>query len=313
MPNESPLLTVAIPTYNCAHFIGDAIGSVLRQHIDDMEILVIDNASEDNTEEVVRSFDDKRIRYMRNEKNVGSRENANRCLVNARGDYIKVFCSDDVMLDGLLRKQLDVLESRPEVALVTCATQFTDENLKPTSISHNFPGYCSGAKIINCCLSNFGNFIGGPSNTMFRRAQVNGITFDNSYFWVADLKFFLQILQRGSYYNIDEIGYLYRRHGQTDTEVSCPEQIRGPECIRVLDEFDAWNPLSCERAIRDGGKLGWQAVRRHWREALTPRKFLDAFAAYRDVLHERTAFKALGQKTLHSPAVTGEHGEPNAC
>src|SRR5437660_10570626 len=88
MTGETPLLTVAIPTFNCAHFLPDAIASIMRQGLDDFEILIVDNASEDNTEEVVRSLQNSRIRYLRNPSNLGSQENGNRCLANSRGRYI---------------------------------------------------------------------------------------------------------------------------------------------------------------------------------------------------------------------------------
>ena len=55
MATEEPLLTIAIPTFNCARFLPDAIASIMRQGLDDFEILIVDNASEDNTEEVIRS------------------------------------------------------------------------------------------------------------------------------------------------------------------------------------------------------------------------------------------------------------------
>ena len=77
MAGAEPLLTVAIPTFNSAHFLPDAVASIMRQGLDDFEILIVDNASEDNTEEVVRSFENRRIRYIRNPSNLGACENGN--------------------------------------------------------------------------------------------------------------------------------------------------------------------------------------------------------------------------------------------
>src|SRR6202158_1213213 len=152
MMGEEQLLTIAIPTFNCAHFLPDAIASVLRQGVDDCEILILDNASEDNTEEVVRSFENPRIRYLRNPSNLGACENGNRCLRNSRGRYIKFLCADDVLLDGILRKQLNVLETRPEVALVTCNYFSTDRNLNVEKVCLEFPGAHPGGRGINFLL-----------------------------------------------------------------------------------------------------------------------------------------------------------------
>src|ERR1700686_1146124 len=128
MATEEPLLTIAIPTFNCARFLPDAIASIMRQGLDDFEILIVDNASDDNTEEVVRSFEIPHIRYLRNPSNLGACENGNRCLANSRGRYFKLLCADDVLLDGVLPKQLNVLETRPDAALVTCDYLPTDPN-----------------------------------------------------------------------------------------------------------------------------------------------------------------------------------------
>ena len=164
MASEEPLLTIAIPTFNCAHFLPDAIASIMRQGLDDFEILIVDNASEDNTEEVVRSFENRHIRYIRNPSNLGSRENGNRCLANSRGRYFKLLCADDVLLDRVLLKQLNILETRPDVALVTCGYLPTDPDLNVQGSWSAFPGSHSGRRVINFCLSRMTNAVGGPSN-----------------------------------------------------------------------------------------------------------------------------------------------------
>src|ERR1700674_5771403 len=181
MTGTEPLLTIAIPTFNCAHFRPDAIVSITRQGLDDFEILIVDNASEDNTEEVVRTFENPHIRYIRNPSNLGSSENGNRCLANSRGRYIKFLCADDVLLDGILRKQLNVLETRPEVALVTCNYFSTDRNLNVEKVCMECPGAHPGRRVINFCPSRMTSCVGGPSNVMIRRAAAAGVVGDATY------------------------------------------------------------------------------------------------------------------------------------
>jgi glycosyltransferase involved in cell wall biosynthesis len=284
MSNEQPLLTVAIPTYNCAHYLPDAIGSIMRQGLDDFEIVIVDNASEDNTEEIVRSFGNRHIRYMRNPSNLGSRENGNRCLLNARGRYIKFLCADDVLLDGVVEKQLKILESRPDIALVSCDNFITDEHLQIERKFHAFPGVCSGARVINACLSGISNYIGGPSNVMFRREQAAGLVADHTYNALADWKFYLQLLARGGYANIGEIGYLYRKHPTSDTQMNCSRDISVSEHLRLVSEFGGWNPLSCAMALRWFKFKGWRAVRTHWREACRLDRMARAAVAFPDLL-----------------------------
>ncbi len=287
MTVEEPLLTIAIPTFNCAHFLPDAIESIMRQGLDDFEILIVDNASEDDTEGVVRSFANPYIRYIRNPSNLGSRENGNRCLANSRGCYIKFLCADDVLLDGILRKQLNILETRPEVALVTCGYLSTDPYLNVKGSWSAFPGSHPGRRVINFCLSRMTNGIGGPSNIMIRSVAAAGVVSDASYRLLSDLKFCLQILEHGTYVNIDEPGVLYRRHPNSDLVTNCPAEIRIPEYLRLVSEFSWWNPLNCVVASLFGGTEGRRFVKEHWRQAFTPGRLAGSFEASIDVLYKR--------------------------
>jgi glycosyltransferase involved in cell wall biosynthesis len=287
MAVKEPLLTVAIPTFNYAHFLPDAVGSIMRQGLDDFEILIVDNASEDNTEEVVRSFDNPHIRYIRNSSNVGASENGNRCVANSRGRYIKVLCADDVLLEGVLREQLSVLERRPEITLVTCNYLPTDLNLKVQGIWFAFPGSHPGLRVINLCLSRMQNCIGGPSNIMFRRTTAAGIVGDKTYRLLGDLKFCLQMLEHGDYVNIDEAGVLYRRHPNSDVATNCPPEIWIPEYVRLVSEFNWWNPLNCAIVSLCGGPEGRDLVREHWREAFSAGRVASSRGALADVVYKR--------------------------
>jgi glycosyltransferase involved in cell wall biosynthesis len=281
MTGEEPLLTIAIPTFNCAHFLPDAIASIMRQGMDDFEIVIVDNASEDNTEQVVRSFENPHIRYLRNPSNLGACENGNRCLANSRGRYVKFLCADDVLLNGVLRKQLNVLQARPEVSLVTCNYLPTDPDLNVQGIWFAFPGSHPGRRLINICLSRMTNCIGGPSNIMIRRSAAAGVVSDKSYRLLPDLKFSLQILQRGDYVNIDEPGILYRRHPNSDLVTNCPPEIRIPEYLRLVDEFNWWNPLNCMLALSEGG------VGERWLQACKPRRLARSIEAFTDLVYQR--------------------------
>jgi hypothetical protein len=113
-----PKVSVCIPTYNRAEYLGDAIGSVLEQTMEDFEIIVYDDASTDATVAVVEGFADPRIRYFRQPVRVGISGNRNACLAVARGQYIGWLDSDDRYLPSMLDRQCRVLDAHPEVGLV---------------------------------------------------------------------------------------------------------------------------------------------------------------------------------------------------
>lgn len=295
MDANGPLLTVAITTFNYAHFLPDAVASVMRQGVEDCEILIFDNASEDNTEEVVNSLKNPLIRYVRHSSNLGPHENGNRCLASSRGRYVKFLCADDVLRGGVLRKQLNVFEANPNVVLVTCGYLSTDSQLNVQEAWCAFPGQHPGRRLINYSLSRMVNCIGGPSNIMIRRQAAAGIYSDKNYSLLADLKFALQVLERGDYASINEPGVLYRRHANSDFATNCPPQIHMPEYMRLVTEFNAWNPMNWTKALLSGCAEARQRTREHWREAFTGRRMAGSIEASAEAMYN-TAFRFINQR-----------------
>lgn len=102
-------VTAIIPTYNYAHFVGDAIQSVLGQTFPDWELIVVDDGSTDNTADVVASFQDSRIRYIYQD-NRGNAAARNTALKLARGEYIAFLDADDLWLPQKLERQVEALD-----------------------------------------------------------------------------------------------------------------------------------------------------------------------------------------------------------
>ncbi len=122
-----PLVTIAIPTYNRAdRFLRDAIEGALRQTYPNIEVIVSDNCSTDDTEAVVRSYDDERIRYFRQERNIGANNNFNFCLQQARGDYFLLFLDDDQIDEDLVETCMDAAEDRTDVGIIRTGTRIID-------------------------------------------------------------------------------------------------------------------------------------------------------------------------------------------
>ena len=129
---ERPLISIIITAYNYAHYLSESISSVLMQDVPDLELIVVDNASTDNTEELVgRYCGDKRLRYYRNAVNIGLAQNHNRGLELARGDFIGFLSADDRLLPGHLRRCLDYLQAHPAIDMVYTGAIFMDANSRP--------------------------------------------------------------------------------------------------------------------------------------------------------------------------------------
>jgi len=115
-------VSVVIPTYNRAYIIGDALQSALAQTYRDFEIVVVDDGSSDNTREVIESFQDSKIRYIRHDRNRGCSAAANTGIEAARGSIVAFLDSDDQWKPEYLELQVRFLSRHPQVGVVFCNT-----------------------------------------------------------------------------------------------------------------------------------------------------------------------------------------------
>lgn len=113
-------ISVVIPTYNRAHLIKESIQSVLDQTLQPYEIIVVDDFSTDNTEEVVNSFNSPLIKYVKNQRKKGANGARNTGILMAQGEYIAFHDSDDLWLPSKLELQKILFKGDPELTLVFC-------------------------------------------------------------------------------------------------------------------------------------------------------------------------------------------------
>ena len=137
--NLAVTLSVCVPTYNRAEWLGAALRTLLTQTLRDFELLVVDNGSTDSTADVVQAFGDRRIRYHRNAENLGSRANWNRCLDLASGTYVAICHDDDLYEPQFLERSVGVLDRHPRVAFVHSAVRMVDAAGRPLRLFRAHP------------------------------------------------------------------------------------------------------------------------------------------------------------------------------
>lgn len=135
-----PKLSVLLPNYNHAQFVGHALQAMLAQSVQPMEIIVIDDGSSDNSLQILESFARRHphIRLLRNETNRGVNYTLNRALKEARGDYIYGAASDDQVLPGFFERSLRLLAKHPEAALC-CSYPSRIDSITGTVTEHPLP------------------------------------------------------------------------------------------------------------------------------------------------------------------------------
>ena len=160
MSLQPPRVSVILPTFNRAKTLRAAIDSVLSQSYRSLELIVVDDASTDETEALVTSIDDARISYLRHNDNSGGSAARNSGLRAATGELLAFQDSDDLWLPDKLERQVALLDSKPEVGLVWCPYLRTNrhgaEELHPTTPTLSPRGEVQPALLKK-------NFIGTPT------------------------------------------------------------------------------------------------------------------------------------------------------
>jgi glycosyltransferase involved in cell wall biosynthesis len=170
---NSPQLSVCIPVYNGSEFIKEAIDSVLNQSFKDLEIVVVDNQSTDDTVSIIRSYSDPRIKLFINDTNIGMIPNWNKSMEYATGKYIKILPADDLIYPGCLEKQVQILNADTEkkVAMVCGRRNIINEKGKILFTRGFTKTECvvSGFEAINKNVRSGGNIIGEGGAILFRK------------------------------------------------------------------------------------------------------------------------------------------------
>lgn len=127
---EQPLVCICIPTFNVAKTIRETLVSILSQTYQNITVHILDNASTDNTIEIIQSINDSRVHMHLYQKNLGGEENFNRCIRLAEGKYTAIFHADDLYDPQIVKKQVAFLERHANAGAVFTAASMIDERGK---------------------------------------------------------------------------------------------------------------------------------------------------------------------------------------
>lgn len=197
----APKVSVVIKSYNHAAFIGKTIRSILDQSFQDFEIIVTDDCSTDGTPDIVRQFNDDRIKLEVLPRNHGISLAMNSAIARACGEYIAILNSDDYALPGRLEKQVSFLDSRTDVSVVLGLPLPIDEDDQPCNAYNDFDRPLSFPDFkASTWLNSFffkGNCICAPT-AMLRRNVYTGIGEYNPKFTnLQDFDIWIRFLSAG--------------------------------------------------------------------------------------------------------------------
>jgi glycosyltransferase involved in cell wall biosynthesis len=245
----APRVTVIIPTKNRAAYLVGAISSVLNQSFEDLEVVVVDDASEDRTEDVVRSFRDRRVRYIRQSVSKGGSATRNTGIQQTSSSLIAFLDDDDEWLPQKLELQLKLLDDRSDnVGCVYSAYEIFDKDLR------NKIGVrtaCHKGDLRRVLLE--GNLVGTTSTVLVRRSCLakSGL-FDETLPSMQDYDLWLRLAQVCDFDYIDQAVVRYRMHASC-ISTSLPGLENGLR--KLVQKHGSPNILkrTCSRLLLDVG------------------------------------------------------------
>lgn len=238
---RAPLVSVLVPTYNCGPFLAAALRSILAQDYPNLEILISDDASTDNSVATIRAIvrHDPRVRFVAQAHNLGMVANWNWCLREARGAYVKFLFGDDAFTSPhSIARLVHLLEAHPPAVLATSARELIDEHSRPAGVWNHLrtPGRHAGAAVISRCFRSNHNLIGEPSAVLLRRSALDR-GFSPDLRQLVDLEFWLHLLQRGDLVYTPEALVAFRLHAGQQTQANDRRAVGQLETVRLLDQF----------------------------------------------------------------------------
>ena len=257
-----PIVSVIMPVYNGEKYLAEAVDSILTQTFTDFELLIVDDASQDGSVEIIRSYEqgDDRIRFFQLERNSGSADARNVAIAAASGEYIAGMDCDDVSLPQRLQKQVDFLESHCEIGGLGSGRRVVNYDLSTLLYYYVLPRQ-HALIALNWFIGS--SFMG--ATLMIRRDFLLAVGgYESGRRAVEDLELVSRLLQETPirFSNLPENLYIYRRHEQLRSKSpgSIPYvaslELRKGVLKRLWPEAPE-DTLKRLLQLRRGGQLGW--------------------------------------------------------
>jgi glycosyltransferase involved in cell wall biosynthesis len=216
-------VSIIIPTYNRSFYLKESIESILNQDYNDIEIIISDNNSTDDTGIVVQNFKDERILYFKNQINLGVVANHNLAIEKCTGEFIHIFSDDDIMLERCISEKVKILNKYSSVGLVHSSVRTINEYGIITKNYHWGIDILGNDKFlrkselqernsISDFLFNNWNIVCMPS-VLVRRNVIDEIgMFNVRLKYLCDWDLWLRIATKSSFYYLNQTLVSYRQH-----------------------------------------------------------------------------------------------------
>ncbi len=248
-----PKISVLLPTFRYARYLGEAIDSVLAQEGADFELVISDDASGDGSAEIIgRYAGDPRVRCRIQERNLGMVANWNWCLRQARGPYVKFLFGDDrLATPRSLAPRAALLAAAPGAGLAAAARGIIDGDSRGIEIWDELgkAGYHAGTDVIARCALGNRNLVGEPTAVMFRRGPAER-GFDPQWLQTVDQEMWFHLLTRGGLVYEPEPLCGFRIHGAQQSAANRESGVGVTESLLLLARYLPTIAMAIGRPVR---------------------------------------------------------------
>ena len=273
MKENNPLVSIVIPVHNGERYIKESINSCLEQTYKNIEIIVVDDKSEDNTLNILKSYGN-RITVIPVEKQNGLGNVINIGIRESKGKYIARMDADDIMYPTRIEKQVEYLESHPSCIAVGGQIDIIDENRNITGHRE----YAVEDKDIKKNLFLFQPFA-HPAVTL-RRVTLEEIGLYPENMWkVEDVKLFLILSTKGEFHNLEDTVLKYRMTFKTESQSKMLDHFRKTNDIRKW----AIKELGIKPTVREYVIWNIQKIGVHILSIFPPTLFMKSFELFRKI------------------------------
>lgn len=273
--HDLPMVTIMIPTYNQSEFLGDAIRSALAQTYPNLEVIVGDDASNDNTGALAATFSDPRLRYVRNGTNLGRRGNYRSLLYqHARGDYVVNLDGDDYYTDpDFIAEAVKLATGAPEVAMVVARATTKTSAVEQLSGIPDRPD-AAGLEVLQALPDP--RYMLMHMAVLYARRPALELDFYRSGAMSSDWESLYRLALRGRVRYLDRNVGVWRVHGANETAGNDPDALLGnlgiwPVVYREAVAFGMSPAVAALKAARNVAffaQAGFRGVSRRGNAAL---------------------------------------------
>jgi len=234
-------VSVLMPVYRTPEkFLRESIESILAQTFTDYEFLILDDCPEHPVEEIVNSYQDKRIKYLKNEKNLGISESRNKLVSLSKGEYLAITDHDDISMPERFAKQVNYLDKNPNVGVVSTSLKLIISKKNLINPENN--------RDIKVALMK-GCYIAHPASMIRKSVMIsNNIKYEETYSPAEDYKLWCELLPFTDFYNIQEPLLKYRDWENNTTnkqkekmwlaemQIRSENRVKHPEIYAISDD-----------------------------------------------------------------------------